>query len=134
MFVVLVIALVVLVVAFAAGWLLILWLAIWLIVKRPILSIVFAVYVALVVWLGPHDAQALFWYALIVLALWRLVHKRSFQQVVGQRVERSWRPPSEYEGRSAHDDDAGVGLPGQHEVGCSPQRPDAVAREREGAR
>src|SRR5215218_1004684 len=46
--------LVVLVVALIAGWLLV----VWAVVKRPILSVPIAVYVGLVVWLGPHDESS----------------------------------------------------------------------------
>jgi hypothetical protein len=73
-----------------AGWLLV----VWAVVKRPLLSVPIAVsvstaaYVGLVVWLGGHDALALASYALIALALWRLVHRRSFQRVVGGRRRR----------------------------------------------
>ena len=71
--------LVFLAVALVAGWLLVAW----AVVKRPILSVPVAVYVGLVVWLGAHDAQALGLWALLALGVWRLVHKRSFQRLVG---------------------------------------------------
>jgi hypothetical protein len=87
-FAILVVALVILIVALVAGWMLVLWLAIWLIIRCPILSILIVVYIALVAWLGPHDAHALASYALIALAVWRLVHKRSFDRLVGQRLGR----------------------------------------------
>jgi S-DNA-T family DNA segregation ATPase FtsK/SpoIIIE len=76
-----------LVVALLAGWLLV----VWVIAKRPILSVPIVVYIGLVVWLGAHDAQALAVYALIALTTWRLVHKRSFQRLVGRRLRSSWR-------------------------------------------
>jgi hypothetical protein len=87
MFVFLFLVLLLVVVAFVAGWLLILW----LMVKHPILGAPIAVYVGLVMWLGANDAQALTCYVLIALALWRLVHKRSFRRLVGRRLRLSWR-------------------------------------------
>jgi S-DNA-T family DNA segregation ATPase FtsK/SpoIIIE len=87
MLVLLVVALLLAIAAVGAGWLL----AIWLIVKRPILSVPIVVYVGLVIWLGAHDAQALAIYALIVLVTWRLAHKRSFQRLVGWRLRSAWR-------------------------------------------
>jgi len=87
MLVLLVVALLLTVAALGAGWLL----AIWLIVKRPIIGVPIVVYVGLAMWLGAHDAQALAIYALIVLITWRLAHKRSFQRLVGWRLRSSWR-------------------------------------------
>src|SRR5215218_1037316 len=87
--------LVVLVVALIAGWLLV----VWAVVKRPILSVPIAVYVGLVVWLGPHDGQALVLWALLALGVWRLVHKRSFQRLVGRRLRSSRRRSWVYERR-----------------------------------
>jgi hypothetical protein len=57
----------------------------WLLIKHPIASILIATYIGLVMWLGAHDAQALVIYAVIALAIWRLVHKRSFQLLVDRR-------------------------------------------------
>lgn len=62
-----------------------------LIVRRPILCVPIAMYIGLAEWLGAHDAQALAVYAVIVLALWRLVHERSFHRLVGRRLRSSWR-------------------------------------------
>jgi hypothetical protein len=76
-----------LVCALLAGW----RLFIWPILKRPILSVPIAIYGGLVAWLGAHDAQALFIYALIALAMWRLVHRHSFQRLVGSCWRSSWR-------------------------------------------
>jgi S-DNA-T family DNA segregation ATPase FtsK/SpoIIIE len=73
--------------ALVAGWLLV----IWRIVRRPILGVPIAVYVGLAAGIGAHDAQALMIYALVLLALWRLVHKPSFQRTVGWRLRSSWR-------------------------------------------
>ncbi|MGI9100769.1 MAG: FtsK/SpoIIIE domain-containing protein [Solirubrobacteraceae bacterium] len=70
-----------------AGWLLM----VWAIVKRPLLSVPLAAYIALVIWLGPHDAQALVVWALIALGVWRLAHKSSFQRLIGRRLRSSWR-------------------------------------------
>jgi hypothetical protein len=70
MLVLLVVALLLVIAALGAGWLL----AIWLVVKRPIIGVPIVVYVGLVMWLGAHDAQALAIYAVIVLVAWRLAH------------------------------------------------------------
>src|SRR4051794_2636673 len=69
-----------------AGWLLVLW----AIVKHPILAIPAALVVGLVVLVGGHDAEALLVWALIVLVVWRLVHKRSFERLVGRRMRGVW--------------------------------------------
>ncbi len=79
--------LIVLVIVLLAGWLLM----VWAIVKRPLLSVPLAAYIALVIWLGPHDAQALVVWALIGLGVWRLAHKASFQRLIGRRLRSSWR-------------------------------------------
>jgi hypothetical protein len=84
MFVLIFAAVVLVVGALVAGW----QLLIWPIVKRPILSVPIALYIGLAAWLGAHDAQALFIYALIALVLWRLLHKDSFQRHVGRRLRR----------------------------------------------
>jgi S-DNA-T family DNA segregation ATPase FtsK/SpoIIIE len=86
---------VVLAIALVAGWLLLAW----AIVKRPILSLPAAAGAGLVVWLGAHDAQAIALYVLIVLGVWRLVHKRSYQRLVGRRLRASWRRLWVYERR-----------------------------------
>jgi S-DNA-T family DNA segregation ATPase FtsK/SpoIIIE len=82
-------------IALVAGWLLVAW----AIVKRPILSVPVAAYVGLVVWLGGHDAQALALYAIGLLVAWRLVHKRSYQRLVGRRLRASFRRLWVYESR-----------------------------------
>jgi DNA segregation ATPase FtsK/SpoIIIE, S-DNA-T family len=82
-------------VALVAGWLLV----IWAIVKRPILSVPAAVFGGLVVWLGEHDAQALAFNVVVLLVVWRLVHKRSFQRLIGWRLRASWRRLWVYERR-----------------------------------
>lgn len=86
MFVCLVLALLFVVVAFVAGWLLVLW----LMVKHPILGVPIAAYVGLALWLGANDAQALTCYVLIALAFWRLVHKRSCRRLAGRWLWNSW--------------------------------------------
>ena len=86
---------VVLAIALVAGWLLLAW----AIVKRPILSLPAAAGAGLVVWLGARDAQAIALYVLIVLGVWRLVHKRSYQRLVGRRLRASWRRLWVYERR-----------------------------------
>ena len=87
MLVLLVVALLLVIAAVGAGWLL----AIWLVVKRPILGVPIVMYVGLVMWIGAHDAQALAIYAVIVLIAWRLAHKPSYQRLVGWRLRSSWR-------------------------------------------
>jgi hypothetical protein len=90
MFVFLFLALLFVIVAMAAaGWLLI----VWLMVKHPVIGVPIAVYIGLDVWLGANDAQALTCYALIALAMWRLVHKNSFQRLVGRRLRSALRRP-----------------------------------------
>lgn len=88
-------AFVMLLVALVAGWLVV----VWAVVKRPILSVPVAVYAGLVVWLGAHDAQALAVYLVIALVVWRVVHKRSFQRLVGGRLRCWWRRLWVYERR-----------------------------------
>jgi len=68
------------------GWLLV----VWAVIKRPILAVPVAMYVGLVALVGAHDAQALVLWALIVLGVWRLVHKRSFERLVGRRLRCWW--------------------------------------------
>jgi hypothetical protein len=119
------VVLVALVVALVAGWSLLVGFAVWLIVKRPLLSLAIAVYIGLVVWLGGHDALALASYVVIVLGIWRLVHKRSFQRIAGPRLQRSWRQSWEHDRRLAHDRDAGNGRPPGLDVGCSAQQTQA---------
>lgn len=78
-------------------------LAAWLLIKHPIASMFIATYIGLVMWLGAHDAQALVIYALIALAIWRLVHKRSFQRLVLRRSRRPWDQPGGYHAPPATD-------------------------------
>ena len=40
--------------------------------------------------LGGHDAQALVLWTLLGLVVWRLVHKRSFERLVGRRLRCWW--------------------------------------------
>jgi hypothetical protein len=89
MFGILFLALVFIIAAFAAGWL---FLA-WLLVKHPIVGLPIAAYIGFDVWLGANDAQALMCYALIALLMWRLVHKESFERLVGRWLRRSGRRP-----------------------------------------
>jgi hypothetical protein len=118
-FVFLFVALVALLVALVAGWLLVFWLAIWLIVKRPILALAIAVYIGMVVWIGGHDALALASYVVIVLGIWRLVHKRSFQRIAGPRLQRSWQQSWGYERGVVRDHEAGGRRPAELDVACS---------------
>jgi DNA segregation ATPase FtsK/SpoIIIE, S-DNA-T family len=75
----------------AAGWLLGLWLLVLWLIRRPILSLPIAVYVGLAMWVGAHDAQALVIYALVLLGMWRLTHRPSFERTVGWHLRTSWR-------------------------------------------
>jgi hypothetical protein len=79
------------IVAFATGCLLVTR----LLIKHPIVVVPIVVYIGLDVWLGANDAQALTCYAVIAVVMWRLVHQRSFERLVGRRLRRSGRrlPP-----------------------------------------
>lgn len=78
---------IVLVVVFAfGGWLLLAW----AVFKRPILGVPVAAFVGLVALLGMHDAQALAIYALLVLGVWRVAHRSSFERLVGRRLRSGW--------------------------------------------
>src|SRR3954454_677319 len=79
-------AVVIVVVVLVAGWLLLAW----AVVKRPLLGVPVAVFVGLVAAVGMHDAQALMIYLLVLLGLWRLAHRRSFERLIGRRVRSSW--------------------------------------------
>jgi hypothetical protein len=74
------------VVALVAGPLLVLW----AVVKRPLLAIPAVLFVGLVMLVGGHDALALLLWALLSLGVWRLVHKRSFERLVGRRMRSVW--------------------------------------------
>jgi S-DNA-T family DNA segregation ATPase FtsK/SpoIIIE len=74
------------VVALIAGPLLVLW----AVVKRPLLAIPAVLFVGLVVLVGGHDALALLLWALLGLAVWRVVHKCSFERMVGRRMRSVW--------------------------------------------
>jgi len=71
----------------------------WAIVKRPILAVPAVGFVGLVVLVGWHDAQALVVWALIGLVVWRLVHKRSFERLVGRWLRGWWVRWSVYQRR-----------------------------------
>ena len=62
----------------------------WAIVKRPVLAVPAVLLVSLVVLIGGHDTQALLLWALLFLAGWRLVHRRSFERLVGYRLRGWW--------------------------------------------
>jgi hypothetical protein len=94
---------------------------------------VIAVYIALVVWLGGHDALALASYVVIVLVTWRLVHKRSFRRIAGPRLQRSWQTSWGYHRGVARDHDAEIGHPAELEVGCSTNETQAATHKRGGA-
>src|ERR687889_422489 len=77
---------VIVVVVAVAGWLLLAW----AVVKRPLLGIPVAVFAGLVAAVGMHDAQAVMIYVLVLLGLWRLGHRRSFERLIGRRVRSAW--------------------------------------------
>jgi S-DNA-T family DNA segregation ATPase FtsK/SpoIIIE len=77
---------VVLIVALIAGWLLL----VWGVVKRPILAVPVAGFVGLTALVGMHDAQALAIYALVALVVWRLLHRPSFERLIGGRLRSGW--------------------------------------------
>jgi len=79
-------AIVIVLVVLFAGWLLLAW----AVIKRPILALPAAAVVGLVVLVGSHDAQALMLWALLALGVWRLVHKSSFERLVGWRLRSAW--------------------------------------------
>lgn len=88
-------ALVGVVVALVAWWLLV----VWAVIRRPILGVPIVVVVGLVAWVGAHDASAVVIYAVVALGVWRLVHKRSFQRLAGRRLRTVWRRLWVYERR-----------------------------------
>jgi S-DNA-T family DNA segregation ATPase FtsK/SpoIIIE len=77
---------VIVVVVLVAGWLLLAW----AVVKRPLLAIPVAVFTALVLLVGMHDAQALAIYLVVALLVWRRAHRASFDRLVGGRVRSRW--------------------------------------------
>jgi S-DNA-T family DNA segregation ATPase FtsK/SpoIIIE len=79
-------AVLIVVVVLVAGWLLLAW----AVVKRPLLGIPVAGFVGLVAVVGTHDAQAVTIYLLVLLGLWRLGHRRSFERLIGRRVRSGW--------------------------------------------
>jgi S-DNA-T family DNA segregation ATPase FtsK/SpoIIIE len=86
---------VIVVVVLVAGWLLLAW----AIVKRPVLAVPVAIFTALVLLVGMHDAQALVIYLLVGLWVWRRAHRDSFDRLVGRRVRSGWRRWWVYERR-----------------------------------
>jgi S-DNA-T family DNA segregation ATPase FtsK/SpoIIIE len=88
-------ALVGVLVALVAWWLLV----IWVVIRRPVLAVPIAAVAALVALVGAHDAEALAIYAVVALAVWRLAHKRSFQRLAGRRLRAVWRRLWVYERR-----------------------------------
>jgi len=79
-------AIVVVLVVLLFGW----FLLAWAVIKRPIMALPAAALVGPVALVGSHDAQALMLWALIVLGVWRLVHKPSFDRLVGRRLRSQW--------------------------------------------
>jgi S-DNA-T family DNA segregation ATPase FtsK/SpoIIIE len=79
-------AIVVVIVVLLFGW----FVLAWAIVKRPILVLPAAGFVGLVALVGSYNAQALMFYALIVLGVWRVVHQASFERLIGWRLRSQW--------------------------------------------
>jgi S-DNA-T family DNA segregation ATPase FtsK/SpoIIIE len=79
-------AIVVVVVVVFCGWLLLAW----TIVKRPFLALPMAAFTGLVLLVGMHDAQALTFYVLVGLLVWRWAHRASFDRLIGRRVRSRW--------------------------------------------
>jgi S-DNA-T family DNA segregation ATPase FtsK/SpoIIIE len=88
-------AIVIVVVVLVVGWLLLAW----AVLKRPIVAIPVALFTALMLLVGMHDAQALVIYLLGALWVWRLGHRDSFDRVLGRRVRSGWRRWWVYERR-----------------------------------
>jgi S-DNA-T family DNA segregation ATPase FtsK/SpoIIIE len=86
---------VIVVVMLLVGWLLLAW----AVLKRPILAIPVAMFTALVLLVGMHDAQALAIYAVVGLWIWRRAHRDSFDRVVGRWMRGRWRRWWVYERR-----------------------------------
>ncbi len=84
-----------LLIALVAGWLVVAW----AIVRRPVLAIPTGVFFGLSVWIGSHDAAGVLIWVVVALGVWRLVHKRSFQRLVGGRLRCWWRRLWVYERR-----------------------------------
>ena len=79
-------AVVVVLVVLLFGW----FILAWAVLKRPILALPVAGFVGLVVLVGSHDAQALVLWGLLALGVWRVVHKGSFERLVGHRLRSAW--------------------------------------------
>src|SRR5258708_7767563 len=80
-------ALVGVLVALVAWWLVV----VWVVIRRPILAVPIAMVAGLVALVGAHDAEALAIYVLVALGVWRIVHKHSFQRFAGRRLRAVWR-------------------------------------------
>jgi DNA segregation ATPase FtsK/SpoIIIE, S-DNA-T family len=72
---------------------------VWALVRRPIVSVAVAVFVGVALWRGLAVASGLLACGLVVLALWRMAHERSFQRLVGASLRCSWRRLWVYERR-----------------------------------
>jgi hypothetical protein len=75
------------VIAVVLGWLLI----VSAILKRPLLAVPVAGYVGLSVWLAPSDAQGVVLWLVLLLVAWRVVHRRSFERLVGRWLRPAFR-------------------------------------------
>jgi DNA segregation ATPase FtsK/SpoIIIE, S-DNA-T family len=72
---------------------------VWALVRRPIVSVPVAVFVGVALWRGLAVAGGLLVCGLLVLVLWRLAHRDSFQRLVGGSLRCSWRRLWVYERR-----------------------------------
>lgn len=88
-------ALMFLLIALVTGYLV----AVWAVIRRPILSLPIAAGVGLVLWLGPRVALGLSTCALVICVLWRLAHRSSFERLVWGPLRCSWRRLWVYERR-----------------------------------
>jgi hypothetical protein len=64
---------------------------VWALVRRPIVSVPVAVFVGVALWSGMAVAGGLLVCGLLVLVLWRLAYRDSFQRLVGRSLRCSWR-------------------------------------------
>jgi DNA segregation ATPase FtsK/SpoIIIE, S-DNA-T family len=72
---------------------------VWALVRRPVLSVPAAVYMGLVLWLGARVVHGLLACAVLVVVVWRLAHRDSFQRFVWAPLRSTWRQLWVYERR-----------------------------------
>lgn len=66
------------------------WIA-YKILRRAVLGVPIILYAALAITLGPHNAQALMVYLIIILVIWRFVSQETFDYYLWRYVRTSWR-------------------------------------------